>query len=47
VGLVLAQEQDSVGGGFISSQAFSGSLDEARLYTRVLTPTEIADLANE
>ena len=46
-GLVLAQEQDSVGGGFTSAQAFSGSLDEVRFYTRVLTPTEIAALANE
>ena len=46
-GLVLAQEQDSVGGGFNSSQALSGSLDEVRFYTRVLTPTEISALANE
>ena len=45
-GLVLAQEQDSVGGGFSSAQAFAGTLDEVYLYTRVLTPTEIADLAN-
>jgi len=46
-GLVLAQDQDSVGVGFTSAQAFSGSLDEVRFYTRVLTPTEISALANE
>jgi hypothetical protein len=44
-GLVFGQEQDTVGGGFSPSQAFDGVLDDLRLYTRILTPTEIADLA--
>ena len=44
-GLLLGQDQDSVGGGFQSVQAFSGTLDEVRLYTRVLSAAEIADLA--
>ena len=44
-GLLLGQEQDSVGGGFDPAQAFSGSLDDVRLYRRLLSDTEIADLA--
>ncbi|MDH3293603.1 MAG: S8 family serine peptidase, partial [Acidimicrobiia bacterium] len=44
-GLLLGQEQDSVGGGFDPGQAFSGSLDEVRLFTRVLTQAEIDLLA--
>jgi subtilisin family serine protease len=44
-GLLLGQEQDSVGGGFDPSQAFLGSLDDVRLYRRLLSDTEIADLA--
>jgi hypothetical protein len=34
-----------VGGGFDASQAFSGTLDEVRLITRVLTQAEIDLLA--
>ncbi|MDJ0924487.1 MAG: S8 family serine peptidase, partial [Acidimicrobiia bacterium] len=44
-GLLLGQEQDTVGGGFDPTQAFVGSMDEVRLYTRILTNTEITDLA--
>ena len=44
-GLVLGQDQDSVGGGFQTAEAFSGTLDEVRLYTRVLSAAEIAELA--
>jgi len=44
-GLVLGQEQDSVGGGFQASQAFSGDIDEFRVYSRVLTGPEITGLA--
>ena len=45
MGLLLGQEQDRVGGGFDPTQAFQGSMDEVRLYTRVLSAAEIADLA--
>ena len=45
-GLVFGQDQDSVGGGFQSSQAFLGSLDDLSVYTRVLTDAEIAELAD-
>ncbi len=44
-GLVLGQEQDSVGGGFDSSQRFVGDMDDLRVYTRILTNQEIHDLA--
>ena len=43
--LTVGQDQDSVGGGFQSSDAFSGMLDEVRLYTRVLSAADIAALA--
>jgi hypothetical protein len=43
-GFVIGQEQDSVGGGFQSSQAFSGSLDDVRIYSRALTSSEVAAL---
>lgn len=39
--LVLAQDQDSAGGGFTNAQAFSGNLDEVRIYNRVLNAIEI------
>jgi len=44
-GLVFGEEQDSVGGGFDSSQALDGALDEVWFYNRVLTVQEIEDLA--
>jgi fibronectin type 3 domain-containing protein/subtilisin family serine protease len=44
-GLVLGQEQDTVGGGFDTTQSFVGAMDEVRLYHRVLTASEISDLA--
>ncbi|MEE8491683.1 MAG: LamG-like jellyroll fold domain-containing protein [Acidimicrobiia bacterium] len=44
-GLVLGQEQDSVGGGYTASQAFAGTLHEVRLYNQALTATEITTLA--
>jgi hypothetical protein len=40
--VVLGQDQDSVGGGFQSSQAFLGEMDEVSLYDRALTPAEVA-----
>jgi hypothetical protein len=44
-GLVLGQDQDSVGGGFDPTQASAGTMDEVRLYSRLLSDAEIADLA--
>jgi hypothetical protein len=43
-GLIIGQEQDSVGGGFAASQRLIGDLDELRVYNRALQPQEIADL---
>lgn len=43
-GLIVAQEQDSVGGGFQPSQCFRGMIDDLRLYERSLTSQEIAQL---
>ena len=40
--VVLGQDQDTVGGGFQSSQAFLGDLDEVSLYDRVLGAAEVA-----
>jgi len=45
-GFILGQEQDSVGGGFDSSQAFSGLLDEVLLFDGILSTTEITDINN-
>ncbi|MCD6108574.1 MAG: hypothetical protein J7J89_03780, partial [Thermoplasmata archaeon] len=39
--LIVGQEQDSVGGGFSSSQAFNGLIDEVRIYNRVLSWEEV------
>jgi hypothetical protein len=43
--LIMGQEQDSFGGGFDSSQAFKGIMDEVRIYSYVLSAGEIADNA--
>nr|XP_011746719.1 pentraxin-4 [Macaca nemestrina] len=43
--LVLGQEQDSVGGGFDSSEAFVGSMSGLAIWDRVLVPGEVANLA--
>lgn len=40
-GLVVAQDQDSVGGDFDEDQAFIGALDEIRIEPRVISWTEI------
>ena len=40
--LVLAQEQDAVGGGFDANQAMPGSLDEVALYDKALSATEVS-----
>ncbi|XP_019615202.1 PREDICTED: LOW QUALITY PROTEIN: C-reactive protein-like, partial [Branchiostoma belcheri] len=39
--LILAQEQDRVGGGFARNQAFSGELSQVNLWDRVLSPAEV------
>ena len=38
---VIAQEQDSVGGGFSASQAFGGQIANIKLYNRALSQDEI------
>ncbi|TWT30168.1 Pentaxin family protein [Posidoniimonas corsicana] len=43
-GLILGEEQDSVGGGFVESQALVGDLDDVRIYNRILSQEEIAAL---
>ncbi|HLC73148.1 hypothetical protein J4416_01065 [Candidatus Pacearchaeota archaeon] len=43
-GFVLGQEQDSVGGGFSSSQALNGSLDDVLIFNRTLSSGEIVAL---
>lgn len=45
-GLVVGQEQDSVGGGFQSSQALDGSLNELAFWRRALSTEQIADIYN-
>ena len=40
-GLMLAQEQDCLGGCFNSSQAFSGRMDEVTIYDRALSSRQI------
>jgi hypothetical protein len=39
--LVVAQEQDSAGGGFSGSQAFVGPQAIIRIYNRVLSKAEV------
>ncbi|QUJ76733.1 Hint domain-containing protein [Sulfitobacter albidus] len=41
--IAFGQEQDSVGGGFAVPQLFDGAIQEARLWSDVRTPEEIAD----
>ena len=43
-GLILGQDQDRLGGGFDSSQAFRGSLDDLWIYDRALTAAEVQAL---
>jgi hypothetical protein len=44
--LVVGQDQDSVGGGFEPGQALAGCMDDVRIYSRVLSATEIRALAS-
>ena len=43
-GLILGQEQDSIGGGFDSSQDWEGLLDEMLIFDSVLTQTDISNI---
>uniref|UniRef100_A0A8C5LG73 Pentraxin 4 n=1 Tax=Jaculus jaculus TaxID=51337 RepID=A0A8C5LG73_JACJA len=43
--LVLGQEQDTVGGGFDSSEAFVGSISGLAIWNRTLVSGEVANLA--
>jgi len=45
-GLLLGQEQDCLGGCFSSGQIVAGSLDDVRIYRRVLSDEEVAILYN-
>lgn len=42
--LVLGQEQDSVGGGFNSGQAFDGLIDEVMVFDTAISETEIEQI---
>ncbi|MCP4324030.1 MAG: hypothetical protein GY787_19660, partial [Alteromonadales bacterium] len=39
--VVIGQEQDSFGGGFSTAQSFEGNLDEFKIYSSVLSSSEI------
>ena len=41
--LAFGQEQDTVGGGFDTTQAFKGSIDEVAIYNRALSASEILE----
>ena len=43
-GLLIGQEQDSLGGTFEGSQSWAGGIDEVRFYNRALTEKEIKTL---
>ncbi|KAL6103260.1 uncharacterized protein ACO6RY_02694 [Pungitius sinensis] len=43
--LILGQEQDSVGGGFDSSQALVGELSQVGLWNRVLSASQVTSLS--
>ena len=45
-GLIIAQEQDRVGGGFDPGQSFSGKLDEIYIYSEALSDEEMEMLFN-
>ena len=43
--LVLGQEQDSVGGGFVSSSSFQGSLTNVNVWSYVLPESKITSMS--
>ncbi len=44
---VVGQEQDSVAGGFQSSQAFVGKIDEIMIFSRVLAASQVQEICDE
>ncbi len=46
-GLLVGQEQDSLGGGFDITQDFEGHIDQLRIYPVPLTATEVTSLFTE
>jgi hypothetical protein len=42
--LIFGQDQDSLNGGFVASQALDGGLDELAIFDRALTPAEIREV---
>ncbi|XP_039273934.2 jeltraxin-like [Styela clava] len=45
--LIIGQEQDSVGSGFSTNQAFEGQVENLMLWERILSTTEILDMAGD
>jgi hypothetical protein len=45
-GFVIGQDQDSVGGGFVSTQSLAGNVDELLIYNRELTGSEVLEIYN-
>jgi MSHA biogenesis protein MshQ len=43
-GLIIGQEQDSVGGGFAASQDWEGLVDEAMIFSSELSPAKISSI---
>jgi len=43
-GIILGQEQDSLGGGFALTQLFSGWVDEVMVFSQVLNSSDVNDL---
>ncbi|MFW6016841.1 MAG: LamG domain-containing protein, partial [bacterium] len=43
--LLLGQEQDDVGGGFVSSQSLEGLLNDVRIYNNAISDKEIKELS--
>jgi MSHA biogenesis protein MshQ len=44
--LILGQEQDSIGGGFSSSQDWEGLIDELLIFDSAISPSDIAQIYN-
>ena len=42
--LIIGQEQDSLGGGFVLDESLNGMVDDFRIYNRALDEAEIAEL---
>jgi len=40
-GVVIGEDQDSIGGGFETSQSLAGRIDELRIYSRALSSNEV------